>query len=111
MAEHSAAASTTEITSFGSSTVLTYTQYDLLRSGTISALQKNGTWYYQFTKNGNTLLVRTTAFSDSVGNKFESPVSLKESGDYFTTSIWLTGNPSTSGTKTQMKVVFSMTTK
>ena len=39
---------------------------------------------------------------------FESPISLKVSGDYFKSAVLLTASPSSSGTKTQMKVVFSM---
>ncbi len=64
------AASQTTISSFDKSTSLTYTQYDLLRTGKISAVKKGGVWYYQFTKNGNTLLVKTTAFSGAVGNDY-----------------------------------------
>jgi hypothetical protein len=68
----SAAGTTTTISSFSSATVLTYTQYDLLRTGQISAVKKNGIWYYQFKKNNDTLLVNTTAFSSSVGNNYKS---------------------------------------
>lgn len=72
-ASAASASTCTTINSFGAGTALNYTQYDLLRTGKISAEKIKGTWYYKFTKNHDTLYVKTTAFSNGVGNDF-SPV-------------------------------------
>lgn len=65
-----AAENTATIHDFSAKTKLTYDQYDALRTGKISAVQKKGVWYYQFKTDKLTLLVKTSAFASSVGNDF-----------------------------------------
>lgn len=65
-----AAETTSVVNDFGAGTVLNYDQYNALRTGKISAVQKKGIWYYQFKTDKMTLLVKTSAFQTPVGNDY-----------------------------------------
>ena len=49
---------------------LSYDQYNALRKGDYKAVQKSGTWYYQFTTDKHTLLVKASAFASPVKNDY-----------------------------------------
>lgn len=67
-----ASAATTTINNFGKGTTLTHKQYDALRTGTISAVKSNGTWYYTFTKDNTKVKVKASAFSSGVANDYSA---------------------------------------
>ena len=65
-----AASSTTTINNFSASTNLSYDQYNALRTGSYSAVKRNGNWYYKFVKGSTTVYVKASAFTSSVGNNY-----------------------------------------
>ena len=58
----------------------------------------------EYNNNKTILLSRVKKKDYCMKYKVESPVALKSSGDYFRTEVWLNKKPSTSGTKTKMKI-------
>ncbi len=83
------AASVTTIKSFSKDLVLNKTQYDTLRTGTISATKLSDGWYYVFKKGSTELRVKATAFSGTVANSSFSKVNKQlTAGVNSTDGIW-----------------------
>lgn len=82
-----AAENTVTINDFSAKTALTYDQYNALRTGKISAVQKNKVWYYQFKTDKITLLVKTSAFASPVGNDYTKVNSTLTAGVMSTTGV------------------------
>jgi len=54
-------------------TTLSYDQYNALRTGTITAVKQNGTWYYKFATKQYYVLVKASAFKGTtVSNDYSS---------------------------------------
>ncbi len=81
------AAQVTTINDFGSGTNLSWSQYDILRTGKISVAKINNIWYYQFRKDGNTVRVKASAFSSSVSNNYKNINSTLTKGVMSTSGI------------------------
>lgn len=82
-----AASNTVTIQDFSAKTVLNYAQYNALRTGTISAVQKDNVWYYQFKTKDITLLVKASAFASPVGNDYKTVNSTLTAGVMSTSGI------------------------
>lgn len=61
---------TLTVNDFGENTNLEWKYYDAMRKGKISAVKQKGVWYYKFTGQNATVLVKASAFAGKVENDF-----------------------------------------
>lgn len=60
----------TTINTFSASRNLKPEEFEALRTGSYSAVKREGNWYYKFVKGSTTVYVKASAFTSSVGNDY-----------------------------------------